>query len=655
MSANAGVRASGWVGRGRIATGAFLPWVLLAGIAVAAEPDEEVGSTYARVRFLEDVLNVERPAEGTALTAWLNAPLVPGDRIWTGAGRAEIELADSSVIFLDADTRLELRSLADYDNRYERTNLLALRHGAIRIDNRDGGDADSVFQIDTEAGSVYLLSGGSIRIEADTGETTVSSYSGVAEFSGDGGSVLVRSGQRAAVAIGAVPDEPRRFNTGRSDDFDRYHDERIAAALGDGPAAVETEQVPVEVRPYVRELSFYGTWTTMAPYGVVWRPAFASGWSPYVHGSWAWYPTGWVWVSSDPWGWAPYRYGRWDYAAPVGWFWVPGRVWSGAWVSFAVSSGYVGWCPLNYWNRPVFHDTWIVTQPAVSVARLDPRGWQFVPVGRFGRGAVAAASRTDHLPRGTELVVTRRLPAPPQQRAGSTPRTEPLPSLVDQVRRSRVALPAASTSSGDPVPFRVQEQRRASAPAAPKSAPSRGRTVPPRPPGAAIPLPQATAHAPHGKVPGRPADVTTSRVPVNAPPSQPVAAMPPVRSGEHPIPSRPQRNDARREGNDPTRNDAPPPHDPAVGRLVGGARHAPAPPPAASATTPAPAPQGTRTPASSPRVAAPPSHPAPAHPPAKVGGLPTDAERRKNESKPNGKPAKPPEPEQEPHDPSGND
>lgn len=586
MVANRVARASGRAGRWSVATGVVLPWVLSAGFAAAAQPDEEVGSTYARVRYVEQGLSIERPSEGDILAGAVNAALIPGDTIQTTNGRAEIELADSSILYLDTDTRLELRNLADYDNRYERTNLLALRQGAIRVDNREAADADSVFQIDTEAGSVYLLSSGSIRIEADGAGTTVASYSGVAEFSGDGGSVLVRSGQRAGVAVGSMPDEPRRFNTARTDGFDLFHDERVSAWTGGHGAPPEADEVPVEVRPYVRELSYYGTWTTLAPYGVVWRPVFTGAWAPYAHGTWAYYPSGWVWVSYDPWGWAPYHYGRWDYVSSVGWFWVPGRVWSGAWVSFAVSTTHVGWCPLNYWNRPVFHDAAFLSQPAVPVARLDPRGWQFVPVGRFGRGALAA-SPVGRLPRGTEVVVTRSLPAPLSPRAVAI-HTEPS-SLVDQVRRSRVALPAATTSSGEPVSFRVQEQRRAAASTS-APGPARPRNAAPRPaPSGTIPLPQASAHAPHPAPPRPPSNVTTTRAQEVAPPGQP------GRPNSHPQrhdPSAAQR-DPEAQRNDPAQaqRNTVPPHDPAVGRLVGGARAVPSPPPA---PVPAP-PQSTQS------------------------------------------------------------
>ncbi|HZN02991.1 MAG TPA: DUF6600 domain-containing protein [Candidatus Polarisedimenticolia bacterium] len=628
MFAKTGVRASGRFGRLLVAAGLLLPLAAaLPPAAFAGEEDEEAGSIYARVRWLDSGLSVERPSEGEVLAASANLPIIPGDRVSTGGGRAEIELADSSVLWLGEGTRLEVRNLADYDTRYERTNLLVLRRGALRIDNRDSTDSESVFQIDTEAGSIYLLSGGSFRIEANGSGTIVSAYSGVAEFSGEGGSVLVRTGQRSSVAIGAVPDEPRRFNTGRSDDFDRFHDDRVAAYVSDGSEPPEYEEVPVEVRPYVRELSSYGTWTTIAPYGVVWRPVFAGGWSPYTHGTWGWYPTGWVWISYDPWGWAPYRYGRWDYAPSYGWFWVPGRIWSGAWVSFAVSTTYVGWCPLNYWNRPVFHDPWIAGVPAVSVARLDPRGWQFVPAGRFGaRGVAVAASRIDHLPRGTEVVVTRSLPAPLNPRAVAT-RTDPARGFYDQVRRSRVALPAASSSSGEPVSFRVQEHRQSVPPGAPKrAAPPRGRASQPRlsPSGAiavphqsaaASPAPRArtarpddgtrteppkSSRAPHdtqarqqpqGRVVGQmaaPPQASRTTAPRTTTPTRTTTAPPAPRNAD---PSRATRQNPSRT---PQETPPPAPHDPAVGRLVGGARPAPATPP-----------QNSTSPTATPRSATP--------------------------------------------------
>jgi hypothetical protein len=529
--------------------GACLASALLFAVAkpVLAE-DEESGATYARVRYLEGGLTLERATLGEAVEGSLNSPIAAGDTVWTRGGRAEIELADAAVIWMDDDTRIEFRTLADAENQYEKTDLIAVQKGTIRIEASRIGESYGAFQIDTQAGSVYLLSPGSFRVEVNGEATSLASYGGVAEFSGDGGSVLVRTAQRSQVTSGETPEEPRRFNTGRADDFDLFHDRRDSAYQGSGSQDERPRDVPEEVAPYVSELSSYGTWTTMPTYGVVWRPAYVGAWTPYYHGYWDWCPTGWVWVSYDPWGWAPYRYGRWDYASSFGWFWIPGRVWSGAWVSYAVGPSYIGWCPLNYWNRPVFHEPAFGTQETVPVTRLDPRAWQFVPAARFGaRGPMIAVTRIDRLPRNSEVVVTRVLPA--AGRLNALGRSDA--SLIDEARRHRVVLPEVRTAAGDPVSFRTQEIRR---PQAPRATPSLRAGLPE----------VGTSKPQHGSA-GAP--ITRIRAAVPAIPD-------PMRSagmaGHQPTPVPPPVPQDR-----PADAVRPAAHDPAVGRLIQGARPVP--------------------------------------------------------------------------------
>jgi len=259
-----------------------------------------------------------------------------------------------------------------------------------------------------------------------------------------------------------APSEPRRFNTARLDDFDTFCDERLRAYVRsdqDAPVDQVVDAVPEEVHPYVNELSSYGSLRQVPDYGWVWRPVYSGAWGPYVNGYWTWCPTGWVWVSSDPWGWAPYHYGRWDFAVDIGWFWIPGRVWSGAWVSFAVGSGHIGWCPLNYYNRPVFQDVTVVNVNVVNVGvnRLQPRGWRFVPTDQFcNPRATRAGIRADRLPRGTDVVLTSRLPRfDPREVAARPDRGA---HFVDTVRQSRAPLPTAVDRDNKPVPFRDTER-----------------------------------------------------------------------------------------------------------------------------------------------------------------------------------------------------
>lgn len=127
---------------------------------------------------------------------------------------------------------------------------------------------------------------------------------------------------------------------------------------------------------FYQDLSPYGSWTYVAPYGRVWVPAVGYGWRPYYYGRWVLTDWGWTFVSDDPWGWAAYHYGRWNWAVGYGWYWIPGRVWGPAWVSWRWGGGYAAWCPLGpegvYFGYS--HPAWIAvreqhfTRPIRSVA-----------------------------------------------------------------------------------------------------------------------------------------------------------------------------------------------------------------------------------------------------------------------------------------------
>ena len=421
--------------------------------------DSDYGSTYARVRHVEGVATLHRFMDGEVIPAEINDPLESGDRVATAGGRLEIGLADGATLWLDENTSVDLRSLSDLGNQYEQTNLLALIEGSIRIDTGDPVDGDSQFQIDTEGGSIYLLSAGSFRIDAERGITTLSSFRGAAELSGDRGSMLVRSGERATVEAGAGPGEARAFNTLRLDDFDLFHDDRIAAYLrrgGDAPIDEIREAVPVQVRPYVLELSVYGGWHHHGDYGWVWRPAYHGDWGPYGSGRWVLYPTGWVWISYDQWGWAPYHYGRWDHTADFGWIWIPGARWSGAWVSFAVGYTSIGWCPLNYYNYPVYSYDHYKSGLGAHAGNRYKHGWRFSDVGHFGaRHGVGSRPNADRHPRDRDVVITGGLPRfNPMRVAGHEKDRR---TFMNDVRGSRAP---SLGPAGQKVPFHELERER---------------------------------------------------------------------------------------------------------------------------------------------------------------------------------------------------
>ena len=453
-----------------------------------------------------------------------NAAIFPGDTVRTGSRqRVEIQLSGGTLVRVDRGTDLAFLSLPNPSAQVADNSILKLSSGSLqlaaRVKNRDE------FRIDSPAASVYLLGDGDFRVEVGSdGTTRVQSRRGVAEVVGEGGSVLVRGGTRTTVVPGAVPDDPRTFHTFASDDFDnwiagREEGERIrerAAVAGDTEAY---EELPVETRPYYRELSSYGRWVAVPTYGYVWYPFDSGpGWRPYLAGRWSYGSRGYFWVSSEPWGWAPYHYGRWTWVGGYGWCWIPGSVFGGAWVSWSWSPSYVGWCPLDYWNRPAFHGT-------IRHGYYDPDCWTFVgyahiahgdyrryavPVDRIG-SALAGAAVVTRPPRASPRAIA--LDPSARQRAFreaaedrrsrlaevTTGSAAPTRSFSDVERR--IVRPRTRTNSPPPSEGGPETGRSGARPAV------RTRTVAPsagiQAPASGTPFPRRITQPPRDVPPGR--------------------------------------------------------------------------------------------------------------------------------------------------------
>ena len=144
---------------------------------------------------------------------------------------------------------------------------------------------------------------------------------------------------------------------------------------------------------FYSQISRYGTWVDVAPYGRCWVPLDVSvGWRPYTQGYWVDTDYGWMWISQDPWGAIPYHYGRWALDDSYGWLWVPDddEVWAPAWVSWRYGDGYVGWAPLPPdvgWQT----GSGLTVSAAVLDQRITRDSWCFVPTRSFGTTRIRAS------------------------------------------------------------------------------------------------------------------------------------------------------------------------------------------------------------------------------------------------------------------------
>ena len=238
---------------------------------------------------------------------------------------------------------------------------------------RDGRDVPD-FDVETPGGLVETREHGVYRVDVADGEVRLSVHDGRASLDSGRQQVDVEAGERSYARGGEPPESPRRFDAAESDDFAQWN------ATRDGPdawAGDTRRYLPEEVAPYASELESHGSWYYEAEVGHVWRPYVAPDWRPYTYGRWTWTLYGWTWVPYDSWGWAPFHYGRWGFSGALGWYWIPGRVWSPAWVSWAVGGDYVGWCPLGAGDRPVVGLGNQVRGYAVPRGGTNDSGWTY--------------------------------------------------------------------------------------------------------------------------------------------------------------------------------------------------------------------------------------------------------------------------------------
>jgi hypothetical protein len=362
----------------------------------------------AHVAFVDGVAAHVR--EGRSQSPTPGALYLPGDRLRSAEGRLEVLFPDGTALHLDEFTEVDL--LSPTLMRLNSGRLLLIVSGVERPSQVVG------YQVDTVAGSSTTGAAGeyrfSLRPSAAGPELEFAVLRGAGLLANEEGATELYAGERSNAREGLRPSGPSRFNVARFDAFDRWSQVRRDSRLID---ATTGDFLPGQVRSYAPVFDRYGSWAYEPEYGKVWYPRVSADWRPYYNGYWEQYAAyGWTWIASDPWGWPTHHYGRWGYGGSR-WFWIPGSQWAPAWVSWASAPGYVAWCPLGFYNSPVF---------SLSVGFSTWGGWVATPATYFsasvGWGPVHRYAVAPHrLPAPTSFASHRTAPidAPrPVPRAG---------------------------------------------------------------------------------------------------------------------------------------------------------------------------------------------------------------------------------------------
>ncbi len=308
----------------------------------------------ARVSIVTGEVYIQRGDANERSAAVVNAPLMAGDVIGTGAnGRAEVQFDSANMVRLAANAEVRLSELTR--SRYQ----LQIGRGTVLFSVIRESQAQ--VEISTPQVSVRPTQVGAYRITVhEDGQAEITPRLGEAEIYTPRGVETVKEG--GTMLVRGTPSDPEFQNTEavKQDEFDNWNAQR------DDQLKRSTSYQHVSPDIYGSgDLDNNGRWVQTPDYGSVWTPTnVGPGWAPYQNGQWVWEDWyGWTWVSYDPWGWAPYHYGRWFFRGGIGWAWYPGPVftrcyWSPALVGFFGFGGGIGfgWVPLAPFE--IIHPWW---------------------------------------------------------------------------------------------------------------------------------------------------------------------------------------------------------------------------------------------------------------------------------------------------------
>ena len=319
---------------------------LLGAICVGSLSAQDENRRYGYIRLLEGRASVLEPGSTDEIEAEEQSPLLTSDRLRVGrSSRLEAVLADLSHLRLDADTEVELTTLADSADQSAQRTSLRLLTGRLQLTVIDPPLPANSPSIVTSNASVFVQGRGVVIVAVShTDRTQVTVREGYAEVLTDRGSSLVRANESAFIdgttdvgveIVAALP--PDDFENWATDQEDRL-------------AAVGSPEVDARLRYDAAALEGQGDWVEIEG-TTAWRPEVDDNWQPYWNGRWSYTPTGLSWISYDPWGWVPYHYGGWDYHSHWGWLWFPGNVFAAAHVQWYWGPTHVGWVPQRYYHH----------------------------------------------------------------------------------------------------------------------------------------------------------------------------------------------------------------------------------------------------------------------------------------------------------------
>jgi hypothetical protein len=389
---------------------------------------------YVRVSYVEGDVSLyssdgQRPSD-----LQRNAPVLDGDEIEVKNGRVELAFRNGIIVRLGDYSSMRIQSTYS-------PMQLELLTGNLYVDSRMVDNLREELEVRAADAQIYLIDEGNMRVDIGSeGTVRVSATQGETEVRANGGRVLLQQGERTYIDPGNAPESAEVFDRDY-DEFDDWNESRMDAELNSYNDSKDDGYVDDSIAYDAYDLHDYGDWRAYGSFGNVWVPHVGYGWRPYNDGRWMYINGGYFWQSYEPWGWTPYHYGRWGWGLDIGWYWIPGYSFAPSYVSWYDYGDYLGWCPLNYYNRPIIVYNDHHNYPYVQKQRtLDvTNAWTFVPKNRIGDSDIKKIRLEDTKVKGIKLDPTRVVKTPHKEIATYViPKTTRVPSLVNDKKIVKV-------------------------------------------------------------------------------------------------------------------------------------------------------------------------------------------------------------------------
>jgi hypothetical protein len=278
-------------------------------------------SSQARIVRLSDVqgsVEINKNSGSGFERAFLNLPITQGTQLKTGAdGRAEVEFEDGSSLRVAPNSTITFSALTLSDSGV-RNSTIDLPKGLVYLNWLGRDEVNLKFSRET----VALDHAAHLRVAEASDRAELAVFKGEVDVNGPEGKLTVAKNKTASFDLA---DNDQSTITSKIQDAQLDSWDKDATSYHDQYAKVKNN----DPSPYgygLSDLNYYGAFTTVPGYGMMWQPFFTGvGWDPFMDGVWGFYPgMGYMFASPYPWGWLPYRYGNWTFVPAMGWMWQPG-------------------------------------------------------------------------------------------------------------------------------------------------------------------------------------------------------------------------------------------------------------------------------------------------------------------------------------------